>query len=735
MALLSLIALVACSSPAQGPRPTLVLPGHSVADGKPYQLNRTIFRVSMSSVPLARVRCQFRHSSFDGQIEDTATVEWDPSTKAPPSRYISLFDKDATSQDVDVRCSSEVAVYGADGTSTGSLKLAYFFDQPRDGVLTGRLVDMNSNNVILDGGAGSPNGSVALKIERTSLTEIPGEDAIFSKTRSLDPLTPVVTELFKVVAEVAVDRAKANAESLTKEIVRGSICKLLYDYNNRGQVNLELFAFGNGEAPVVDGGDAGSEDGGDAGPAGIRETERNPRPVFAETCKTLESVRIEELAASSKTLARALAKDLVHLSFTALGTFGFPDDISPLVSTFERLTEGLIAGQSIGTERDVQTILLDLGSIPVPPARRGKAAGLDEGTWRCAVGAGIGVVRECLREGQCTGEELKRGLDREFRYVKPGHACHDELAEVDKHWPALRTILARAVDAFRPPPGTSANQTAKVVANVLFDMIETYPLWKEPARVRMKRFIPYTRTLVNAVLNGDTSDATVGATALVTTCIDDYFARNEGRGLPVTSDQFKKGMAILNGFSAYASTYSESPRAGEEGKTDAERERLRHEERRKAMSSLIEAGTDRKNRDGAVIVSLGVGVGFGGNWRYHRGGDMNNFTPQLSLPVGIALERLPGKRYIGLHGQLTALDIGQFAAVSSDSGELPKANVGTAVAFGLTGGILLGRAAYSVRLGGSFGYAPTFQPERSIRPGGVYGGFFLGTYVPFLDFN
>jgi hypothetical protein len=84
-------------------------------------------------------------------------------------------------------------------------------------------------------------------------------------------------------------------------------------------------------------------------------------------CKALDAVRIQELAASSKVLARALAGDLAEYAFRYLHEQNSDPFSGALLDWLQQAIAGLIDGQSIGTERDFQAMLLKLGKVPVAP--------------------------------------------------------------------------------------------------------------------------------------------------------------------------------------------------------------------------------------------------------------------------------------------------------------------------------------------------------------------------------
>ncbi|AKT43550.1 hypothetical protein [Chondromyces crocatus] len=698
--------------------------------GAPYRLNRRVYQVKATRVPLARTRCSISHKAgtAQGAQADIALVEWDPSVNLSPVRRISLHALPGASltqpqdlRDLDVLCSAEVATYSHEKDTAHNL--TYLFGTTatdRTVTVTGKPVDLEQ----LASTDALPASRGDLTIE---LTEILGGDpdfltTSFSRSRSLDPLTPFAEDLLRVLAEVAFERAKSNAERLTKNLVRDTVCELQYAQEITG-----------GQPLFANIGKASDKTGG--------------ARVFDKTCQVVEALPIESLASGSTLLTRALASDLARLAYRALERTGLPEDVLPILRNVERLTEGLTSGQSLGTERDVQALLLDLGALPMPATTPPSASGqaslkqrqvdppteLRDAQWRCAIGAGIAVVRECLRKGECAAEQLKAELDLEFE--NPSPVCKTALQSIDKAWPELRPMLARAIDVFRPAPGTTVRQTAKASANILLDVIEKYPAERAQA---LQQFVPPSRALINSVLNRDVSEGAAAATGLVTVLYQQQCEGQRVCPVSVSEDQLTKGMALLSSFAAYAATYSATSREGEPERTEAELEALRHEERKKAIQSLIDVGTDRANRGGTTVLSLGASVGFAGAQRWQRTptgpvGSDTLFAPQLSLPVGFALQVLP-RHVIGAHLQLSLLDLGQYITVSGKDGSLAKPNAASAFVFGAQAGVLLGSSKYSVLLAVTGGYAPGLEFEQG-GVGGAYLGGFAGTYVPFFDFN
>jgi hypothetical protein len=238
---------------------------------------------------------------------------------------------------------------------------------------------------------------------------------------------------------------------------------------------------------------------------------------------------------------------------------------------------------------------------------------------------------------------------------------------------------------------------------------------------------------VNAVFDKDYVAGVTSAGGLLVDAIEAHCGKGDGVCFVSTkSSQVKKGIAILNGFVSYASTYDETQ--DPKDASAAEREKVRHDERKKAMEELIASTTERSGRGGDWVVSAGVGVGLNAG-RTPRTLSVSDafWSPTLSLPLGVAVQYLP-KNVVGFHAQLTLLDIGQYANINANA-DVAKADVATAAVVGTEVGLLLGGAKYNALLGFDFGYAPGLRFSDGDSPGIWRLGAFAGTYVPFFDFN
>jgi hypothetical protein len=356
--------------------------------------------------------------------------------------------------------------------------------------------------------------------------------------------------------------------------------------------------------------------------------------------------------------------------------------------------------------------------------------------WRDTLLIGTAVLTECLEQGECSADQLKRALEEEA-------ASGGSLSARLSRWPELAEILARGVEVLRPPPGTTARATAKAAFNIAVDVLrhgmKSSALLDEGTSEQLR----IVRELLNAAADGNASDAVQSTGALIANVIADHCEEIGGckgkTAVAVNSTTVRKWFGVLGAFVAYVDSYSETS-SSDDAQANVELRKQQSEQRKAAMEDLIDAATDRANRHGAVIASVGIGVAVVGGARTSVDSAMT-YYPSLSLPLGIAISRVPGDSDGGLgcggHLQLSVLDLGQFTRASSDKDLSPT--VGTAVYLGLQGGVLVGWPHAALLVGFDLGYAPSIKFKGDANEGTKVGmwrmGLMLGTHVPFLDLN
>lgn len=210
--------------------------------------------------------------------------------------------------------------------------------------------------------------------------------------------------------------------------------------------------------------------------------------------------------------------------------------------------------------------------------------------------------------------------------------------------------------------------------------------------------------------------------------------------VPRVPPALTKGTQLLGSVAAYAEVYEDTkdrdPKAAREART-------------KALEGLIDAATDRHDRGGEWIVSIGSNVGLGATWTSPRAAKSasdttdttkdNAWAPQVRVPIGFDLDWLPSASRsgwrAGLHTGVTIGDLGQFAAVGS-GGNIDTVRWDNFISPGVEVGLLLGSPQFSFNISVHAEYAPALFSDAATSSSGAFRmGFSLGYYVPFFDFN
>jgi hypothetical protein len=272
-------------------------------------------------------------------------------------------------------------------------------------------------------------------------------------------------------------------------------------------------------------------------------------------------------------------------------------------------------------------------------------------------------------------------------------------------------------------------------------------------------------TLVNGVIDRDAQAVLLAAASLVqkiiswqsptlSSCdqIADASARDSCRS---TSTALAKITALVGAVTAYAATYTTDAHG------DPKLIQAQQDARKKAVESLIDAATNRTNRDGDWVVSIGANVGLSIGWQWLAATNYQverQLYPQLELPVGVAVQLLPDRRlngccwlkkHSGFHAQLSVLDIAQFISYRQD-GSVSPITWSNFVMVGLQAGWIIGTPSTPFIIGVEGRWAPTLftqtvlqtqgtgvmTTQMPVQEGGAWRlGLFVSYYVPFFDFN
>ena len=253
----------------------------------------------------------------------------------------------------------------------------------------------------------------------------------------------------------------------------------------------------------------------------------------------------------------------------------------------------------------------------------------------------------------------------------------------------------------------------------------------DPAMANRLAVVTRVKAIAVAAVDTDlprliTGLAQIARTSLLEACNEDCADR-------------RKVSALLSGIAAYASTYVEVP----DGASEAEAAKLievQHAARKQALESVIDAATDRRGRSGDRVWSLGTGVGvtFAGQQRAEAATTWLNESLQLSVPLGVAYQRLPSDGWKGgipWHVMATVLELGSYVGKDKVTDEQPDWQA--IFAPGIQVGIPLSVSPSNFFvIGGSLSFTPHFksEPDDRVR-GAVRRSIFVNFFVPLWDFN
>jgi hypothetical protein len=205
----------------------------------------------------------------------------------------------------------------------------------------------------------------------------------------------------------------------------------------------------------------------------------------------------------------------------------------------------------------------------------------------------------------------------------------------------------------------------------------------------------------------------------------------------------KRALRLIAGVVAYAGTFQ----AKKEADKDSSEAEL-HDQRTKILESLTADMTDRQDREGDVILSLGGSLSLVGGVRAPFGGGTPVYNGPFSLSLGLGLQNVPQDCPVGWHLELGLLDLAQYLsyeATPKDSAtkteskvEVRKPEVKDAVSPSLKVGVQWGRDV-PFFLAAGFGYAPFYEFKKADGTIDSRGAFTasatFGAYVPLIDLN
>jgi hypothetical protein len=493
--------------------------------------------------------------------------------------------------------------------------------------------------------------------------------------------------------------------------------------------------------------------------------ERRPFPA---TCEALATLRIQDLAMARTVLVRAMAADLVARAFTGAG-LGTPADekgaADPAVSARIASAAPTIA-RGTGTTEDDASAAKDAEDLRglVTPLTSAIIATLADPT-RLRHGFTARLIEEEIvsfafahkdetREGflpivlagaallKCTTE-----FDGDKLAACPVSQLVDHLArdEQSKDLDAVGRSVARSVArgmlaAISATEGTAAEPAprARLAAAVagLFDGV-CYALKEKACPPILDAgaltgdasivWLSTARGVIEAAIDEDTN-------RLIASVAAGAQALHQSKGSAALTPEQRRGLRLLAGVVQYAGTYGQ----GQPGATDEQK----HEQRTKILESLTADMTQRTDRKGDWILSLGGSLGLVGGGRFRSGESIP--TSPLALSLGVALQKVDDG---GLHLELGIVDLAQYLSFEKETGDtmggsrsivVGEPDVEDVLSPSIRIGLQWGRnmPVYVAAMGG---YSPFYEftsaDGATAKRGSLNFGITVGAYVPLFDAN
>jgi hypothetical protein len=519
-------------------------------------------------------------------------------------------------------------------------------------------------------------------------------------------MSPMATEFFSVLADVAVKRAKRNGLAFLQDRLAESVCS----------------------ARITDALAIEFDDDDDVGSL-----------VFPSACELLEHTSLERLASEPEALATAVSSDIIAVLVEKLLARILPAELEE--DPLGKQTASATTRQLVNIVHSVVAVMLKTkqGSIPASDLQLilntlisdhlNARTKWDNSHKDIVVGvAALAYAKSSNRDKMASADI-------------PGIVallCEGIICTSDERIAATK-VAALGITAFTAKDGEAQ---AKAAIGLVF-AIAADVVVEEKNRQTLEKL----EVVVLSILDRDFPRGLAAAAQLMETeCVSER-----------TKYNLEALVTLLTSIATYSSTYITV--GG--GEAPASPEQL-HAARTNALESAIDAFTDRHHRHGDWVGSLGLPVGFmvGGQVQRPRDDEPSEdgvptgwdtptlMPPQLSLPLGVAIQRLPGYHhrdgarpgakvfFDGFHAMITAVDIGQFVAYDSE-GAVSKPTWSAFMSLGAQLGWLVGSPDNSFVIAADVRYAPSLFPaeDESGWNGTMRFGVFLGYHVSLFDFN
>lgn len=435
---------------------------------------------------------------------------------------------------------------------------------------------------------------------------------------------------------------------------------------------------------------------------------------FLETCAVVKALRIQEIAMAPELITRALGKDLLDETEPPAN-----ETSGALVTSVFELVKALVTRpkpERIVAARTVLNAFVHyIKDIEISGSSNAQKALL----------YGTLVAAKCVAD---TDDPTKgpacdvRQRLVEWEVAEPVRPAAAELAErllvLSKDGISNNDDLAFLI-------GTTAEAACMVTAPVDSETADqVVPRLECPSLGSLKSLsstrnkIAIWRRFALAVVTGDAASFALTASRVAQLRWDD--AENEDKRKKIV-----RAIRLFAALTGYAGTYA-SADDGQEGAT-------KHEQRTKILESLTNDLSNRLERQGDWVASLGGSLRVAGGARFATTSNDVAVLSPISLPLGLAVTRLTDGGP-GFHLQVDVVELGNYVSLTKGP-EVKEPEVEDALALGASVGLAWGTSDPLV-LTASASYAPFVGVNKDSDDKGVLSvSLNFGVHVPLLDLN
>jgi hypothetical protein len=346
----------------------------------------------------------------------------------------------------------------------------------------------------------------------------------------------------------------------------------------------------------------------------------------------------------------------------------------------------------------------------------------------CAVRVTLAVVKWCSGRDTCTASDIAAAMDRPETLFGPAtseleNLCWDTVeagaAANALRLPTIRTpyveLATRALAFLTPAAKGEERKRIRAMLRWTFDLTKTLDENRASSLQKLEEILELfeSHDYVRAI----------GQTLALARCSDTLPTASCSR-----STEMKKAMEFLGVVASYLQVYDETKTADPAEAKAA---------RKKAIETLIDSSTDRRERARDLVLAIGSNVGFGSTWTDQVDvRDDRDHEYAFRVPLGLSLQYLPRGRdgagyiwkWVGLHVGFQVADLGQFVRPTGDD----DITWSSFVAPGLEAGFLIGEPNRTLALTAHASYVPSLTDDS--HPSWRLG-LAISYYVPFFDLN